>query len=267
VVENESMGAARLQSRYSRSKPLISEWKKPFDRSIPSAGAESGESSKSGSSGLAGFPEAVPPHGVAPKIAERNGLEYRNPLEVPLPRDPVEREQISRELSRHKKAVRGRSEIRQHDEMTPFTPAEKGENFPKQKTDLKLKPADPSASRIKQQEGGAVHIASIRENGEEEGAKYDRLKAVEPIAGIRQSMPSISPAMVAAQARVKRYSGTKCNETTEKAAKPETEASVQVTIGRIEIRASPVAATPQRKRTEPQVMSLEDYLKIKRGSL
>ena len=63
------------------------------------------------------------------------------------------------------------------------------------------------------------------------------------------------------------YFRPKRNEISDKVAKPETSAPVQVTIGRIEIRATPETAKPQRKRADPPVMSLEDYLKNKSGSL
>ena len=65
------------------------------------------------------------------------------------------------------------------------------------------------------------------------------------------------------QPRVKSYYEPK-RWKMEKVEKPEAMAPVQVTIGRIEIRATTASAPRQRIRADPPVMSLEDYLKIKR---
>jgi hypothetical protein len=97
-----------------------------------------------------------------------------------------------------------------------------------------------------------------------------RPQKIVPLAVVREEQMSMEhkPNLKALdRPAVMSYFGTKQNEILGKLLKPETTASVQVTIGRIEIKATPEAATSQRKRAEPPVMSLEDYLKIKRGSL
>jgi hypothetical protein len=42
---------------------------------------------------------------------------------------------------------------------------------------------------------------------------------------------------------------------------PEPAPTIQVTIGRVEVRATPAPATSRKPATEPAVMSLEEYLR------
>lgn len=77
----------------------------------------------------------------------------------------------------------------------------------------------------------------------------------------------VSSGMMGAWPHVKSYFGPQENEASHDMAKPKTDPPVIVTIGRIEIRATSGVAAPQRKRTVPPAMSLEDYLKNKRGRL
>lgn len=125
-------------------------------------------------------------------------------------------------------------------------------------------PVDRPAPRIIRPEAEIVPLGSIRENenrGIEDGFGH---KNVEPNIGIKSSVPSASSGIIRVQPRVKSYFETKRNEISEKVEKPEAVAPIQVTIGRIEIRATTTSATRQRIRADPPVMSLEDYLKIKR---
>ena len=77
----------------------------------------------------------------------------------------------------------------------------------------------------------------------------------------------VSSGMIGARPHVKSYFGPQENEASHDVAKPKTDPPVIVTIGRIEIRANSEVAAPQRRRTVPPAMSLEDYLKNKRGRL
>ncbi len=267
-----------VETEKSFSSPVRGEGDTPASfevaRQTPSAPEEmtSGRSSIYRFSGLASPPETAPVPGTVQKVLEKNGLENRPPMEGPAPFAPTEEEQISRELSYGGKSTeRITSDGRRSDKIVLFPSKEEKPVFPEQKPNLDLKSLDRLASRIVQREEEIMPIASIEVNEKksgESGAKRDiRHKVVEPIAGIKPLMPSISPVMAASQPNAKSYFGPKRNEISEKVAKPETSASVQVTIGRIEIRAAPATTTPQRKRTEPPVMSLKDYLKNKRGSL
>ncbi|HPE49935.1 MAG TPA: hypothetical protein PLS83_00405 [Methanothrix soehngenii] len=77
----------------------------------------------------------------------------------------------------------------------------------------------------------------------------------------------VSSGMIGARPHIKSYFGPQENEASHDVAKPKTDPPVIVTIGRIEIRANSEVAAPQRRRTVPPAMSLEDYLKNKRGRL
>jgi len=88
----------------------------------------------------------------------------------------------------------------------------------------------------------------------------------EPAAGVEPSVPPASPA-TRVKPRLKSYFEPKKEKMPEKAAIREVTQAVQVTIGRIEVKATNESAKPQKVRASPPVMSLDDYLKIKRGSL
>jgi hypothetical protein len=49
------------------------------------------------------------------------------------------------------------------------------------------------------------------------------------------------------------------------AAAAQPEPTIQVTIGRIEVRATPPAQPPPKQRSAPPVMSLEEYLRQRSG--
>lgn len=68
------------------------------------------------------------------------------------------------------------------------------------------------------------------------------------------------------QPTVRIHTGREGNARGERMARAEIKPEVQVTIGRIEVKASPTAAISQRKRNCPPEMSLDEYLKGKRGS-
>ena len=76
------------------------------------------------------------------------------------------------------------------------------------------------------------------------------------------------PGFVSAVVRptVRIHTGREGNARGEWMAKAEIKSEVQVTIGRIEVKAAPTAAISQRKRNRLPEMSLDEYLKGKRGS-
>ncbi len=264
LVETESTGAARPQSPQKRSMPPISEKRMPFSSSgqaegdmqanfetsrqpsLPSEGEgmTSDRSSILRFSGLASSRKTAPAREMVQKAIEKIGLEYQISPEEPSPFAPIEEKTI------------------------PLSIPEGKHVSPEQKTDLILKVVDRSASKIGQRKEEVMPHVSIEKNEQKSGTEHGiRQKTGELIAGTKPSKPLVSPGMVAAQPYVKSYFRSEGNGILDMVAKPETSASVQVTIGRIEIRATPATATPQRKRADHPVMSLEDYLKIKRGSL
>lgn len=259
IFETESARAAGLQSQQYRSMPPISETKTSFR-------AEEIAFDRSSVSRLASPAETSPAPGTVQKTTKEIELKHRPPLEGSA---PTREEQIFREPGHKMKSARRRtSERPRPDGNVSLLSQEEKPVSPEQESNLSLKSVDRLASGIEPREEEIIPAALIEVNEKKSGAKHDiRHKIIEPIASIKPLMPSISPVMVAAVSNSKSYFGPKRNEISEKVAKPETSASVQVTIGRIEIRAMPATATPQRKRTEPPVMSLEDYLKNKRGSL
>ena len=214
--------------------------------SLPSEGEgmTSDRSSILGFSGLASSRKTAPAREMVQKVIEKIGLEYQISPEEPSPFAPIE------------------------EKIIPLSIPEGKHVSPKQKTDLILKAVDRSAYKIGQRKEEVMPHVSIDKNEQKSGTEHGiRQKSRELIAGTKPSKPSVSPGMVAAQPHVKSYFRSEGNEILDKVAKPETSAPVQVTIGRIEIRATPATATPQRKRADHPVMSLEDYLNIKRGSL
>jgi hypothetical protein len=86
-------------------------------------------------------------------------------------------------------------------------------------------------------------------------------------ASFELERPIISPRMTVARPTVKNYLESKKREIEEKMTRLETKPDVLVTIGRIEVRAMPLATISQRKQEKPPVTSLEDYLKNKPGGL
>jgi hypothetical protein len=81
------------------------------------------------------------------------------------------------------------------------------------------------------------------------------------IAPLEKGRTLISPRMIVAQTAVKKYSQLENGEIKEKTTNPGTKPEVMVTIGRIEVKAMPLATISQRKKEKPPVTSLEDYLK------
>ena len=77
-----------------------------------------------------------------------------------------------------------------------------------------------------------------------------------------QTPRSARPAMVVVQPQVTRYLRQTTPAPAEAAARPEPTSTIQVTIGRIEVRATPPPAKPpSEKRSAPPVMSLDEYLR------
>jgi hypothetical protein len=198
------------------------------------------------------------------KAERKAGRERRPEPEEAAHFAPVEEEHPSKEPVRLKKLTARRTSngFQPEETVLPSIPEEKRISM-KQEPDPE--PVDRLAPRIIRPEAGIVPLGSLGENekkrGIEDGIGH---KNVEPNTGIKPSVPSASSGMIRVQPRVKSYFEPKRNEMSEKVEKPETVAPVQVTIGRIEIRATTASAPRQRIRADPPVMSLEDYLKIKR---
>ncbi len=131
-----------------------------------------------------------------------------------------------------------------------------------------LKKAGVLASRIIRREIEIIPLKSIEVDETEKGMEgridWD---SSEPVASFEPSMPPASPVLTMARPRVKSYFESKMKEMPERAVMQEEAAPVLVTIGRIEVKATNESAKPQRVRASPPVMSLDDYLEIKRGSL
>lgn len=104
------------------------------------------------------------------------------------------------------------------------------------------------------------------QDGKIRGQKKDIHHKVEDKSDLFESeQPRISPNTVVARPIIKSYLPPKKIE--EKTTSLEREPDVLVTIGRIEVKAIPLATVSQRKQERSQVISLEDYLKDKRGGL
>ncbi len=281
-------GAVRLQSSQNRNIPPISEKKMPFSpsgqgegdmqanfetarqTSPPPEEMVSSKSSISGSLGMASSPRTAPARKMVKKAIEKMGLEYRPSPQKPSPFDPIEEEKTSREWEsgNELKLTERTSRGPRREKIVPLPIPEGKQVSLEQKPDPILKVVDRPASKIRQRKEKIVPIASIEADENKSGAEHSiKQKTGEPIVGTKPMTLSASPGMVTAQPYVKSYFRQEVNKILDKMAKPETTAPVQVTIGRIEIRATPASATPQRKRVDHPVMSLEDYLKIKRGSL
>ena len=286
LEETESTGAARPQSSQKRSMPPISEKRMPFspsgqvDRDMqanfetarqsspPPEEMTSDRSSVSGSSGLPSSRKTAPAREIVQKAIEKIGMEYQISPEEPSPFAPIEEEQTSRELGNERRPTRRTPRGQRREQIFPLSIPEGKQVSLEQKPDLILKAINRSSYRIRQRIEEVLPHASIEKNEQKSGTEHGiRQKTGDPIADIKPLMLSVSPGMVAAQPYVKSYFRSKGNEILDKVEKPETSAPVQVTIGRIEIRATPATTTPQRKRADHSVMSLEDYLKIRRGSL
>jgi hypothetical protein len=279
LVDAESTVAARPQRKQDRTIQPIFAPKERFSSlgqgdgdlqanfetsrqsSLPSAGMISDRSSILGFSGLVSSPETAPALEAVQKVTGNIGLENRSSREEPSPSATSEEEQTSRKLSYERKSTSRTSEGTRPEEIVPISD-------PEQKQNLSLKAVDLPVIRIMQREEEIVPMASIEDIEKKRGIVGGvRHETVVPIARIKPLSQPVSPGMVAAQPYVKSYFKKERNKILDRAAKPEQAAPVQVTIGRIEIRATPTTAIPQRKHAEPSVMSLEDYLKIKRGSL
>jgi hypothetical protein len=197
------------------------------------------------------------------KVIEKARSEHQPSLDGPMPFTPVEEKQIPREPSYEQEPIERRtSESRRPEKFVPHAFVEEELVSMKQKPNREA--LDRPASENTRPEEGIVPFALVEGNKKRSVIRH---KTGELIVSIKPLTQSISPGMVVAQPYVKSYFRPKRDEILDKVAKPETTATVQVTIGRIEVRATQAAAIPQRKRAEPPVMSLEDYLKIKRGSL
>lgn len=214
------------------------------------------------SSRMANPSETSPELREVRKAERKAGRERRPEPEEAAPFVPVEEEHPSKEPVRLKKLTARRTSngFQPEETVLPSIPEEKRVSM-KQEPDPE--PVDRRAPRIIRPEAENVPLGSIGENkkkGIEDGIGR---KNVEPNIGIKPSVPSASSGMIRVQPRVKSYYEPK-RWKMEEVEKPEAMASVQVTIGRIEIRATTASAPRQRIRADPPVMSLEDYLKIKR---
>lgn len=106
--------------------------------------------------------------------------------------------------------------------------------------------------------------ANEKERGSSPGqsSKHEISEKVASPQSLKKRAP---PGIVVVRPSVKSHMGAESNARGERMAKAEIKPDVQVTIGRIEVRATPATATQQRKRDYPSEMSLDEYLKIKRG--
>jgi hypothetical protein len=77
---------------------------------------------------------------------------------------------------------------------------------------------------------------------------------------VQPTRPS-APATTAVEPRVTPYVKPSARARAEPAATPKPAPTIQVTIGRIEVRATPPPAPPQKQRSAPPVMSLDEYLR------
>jgi hypothetical protein len=106
-----------------------------------------------------------------------------------------------------------------------------------------------------------VPPAGARESASDDARRQPAsAPAKEPIAVERRAggdMPRLTPASLTTPPRLTTATDIRPLPPGEPAPTP----TIQVTIGRIEVRATPAAAPPARKeRSAPQVMSLDDYL-------
>jgi hypothetical protein len=93
--------------------------------------------------------------------------------------------------------------------------------------------------------------------------KRSNVKPLSPsIRAIRHSMPG----KVIVQPNVTAYVNRADAEIIEPASLPKPEPTVHVTIGRIEVRATPPPVKSQKERWKPPVMSLDEYLSRQRGA-
>jgi hypothetical protein len=284
IDQAESIKATRLRSQPYRNLSPITEPNKPFSssgqihanipatlktvRHMPSASSEVTKSDRSlisESSGMVSSHQTSPEPRMVQKVVEKARSEH--PFLEPMPFTSVEEKQISGEPGVEQKPIKKRTlETKRPEGIVLLAPGEEEQVSTEQKADRKAldRPA-PKNMRLQEE---IVPTISVEENGKIGAMKNGiRHKTGEPNNSIKPLTSSASPGMVVAQPYVKSHLRPKRDELSDKATKPELAAPVQVTIGRIEIRATPATAAPQRKRTEPPVMSLEDYLKIKRGSL
>ena len=81
---------------------------------------------------------------------------------------------------------------------------------------------------------------------------------VELFSGKTKRSSGFAP--IIAQPRVTPYAKPAAPALTEPQAMPQPVPTIQVTIGRIEVRATPPPAPPQNRRPAPAVMSLDEYL-------
>jgi hypothetical protein len=108
-------------------------------------------------------------------------------------------------------------------------------------------------------------------NPDKETRRYPKkdiqLRDHERSSSFELERPHISPRMIVVRPFVKNYFEPKKREIEEKITHLDTKPDILVTIGRIEVKAMPLATISQRKQEKPPVISLEDYLKNKPGGL
>lgn len=87
-----------------------------------------------------------------------------------------------------------------------------------------------------------------------------------PVADLKQANPVAAPAKSVLEPRIQVHTPPKETPKIEELGTPLTEPTIQVTIGRIEIRATQnTDKTPAKPRTASTTLSLDDYLKQRNG--
>ncbi len=87
-----------------------------------------------------------------------------------------------------------------------------------------------------------------------------------PVADLSQANPVAAPAKSVLEPRIQAHTPPKETPKIEELGNPHTEPTIQVTIGRIEIRATQnTDKTPAKPRTASTTLSLDDYLKQRNG--
>ncbi|MGH7495330.1 MAG: hypothetical protein ACREOO_23465 [bacterium] len=103
--------------------------------------------------------------------------------------------------------------------------------------------------------------ASLRSSGEEPRPRKFLRSATPADQRLVQSIP----ARIVVQPHIASYVEQAMPASPQSLETPKPAPTIQVTIGRIEVRATPPVTQPQRQRSAPQVMSLDEYLRQRAG--
>jgi hypothetical protein len=127
------------------------------------------------------------------------------------------------------------------------------------------RPAERRAeTKIEASEGAAIESAGTRvpvpQPFRETAESRLTLPSAEPVQARRSPPPAAAPIEPAAPTRFEFARHVPPARQT-----PPPEPTIQVTIGRIEVRAVSSQGTPKKERSESPVMSLNEYLRSKRG--